>query len=340
MDIPVNIQVYRCYSVVRELLESRGYNIDGYPLLTIEQIQQTHGATNVASPVPPIIVPLKDSPTLPFGPQSREQKELEQFKKTRLLTSAFQKRYPLLSVILESSADFSASELNAILSVYRRLAKPITEVHFHQCFNPENLWGANSRDQKFKNEMHGMVESMETTVRLELEADMDASPPLAKALNRIDAIPLSELHEVTSDIREALMQEWIQVFKRARTLMFLFRTRSKASATLDKKYEPYCSDIMARHQIFVQLFNVRTLMFNVTKHEIVPNHRLLDNWTDSETIERIKRTYNMQSLSKNNPVIPLNDPVAKFIGLRRGQLCEITRTNQTSGTFVTYRYCK
>lgn len=340
MDIPVNIQVYRCYGIVRELLESRGYNIDGYPLLTIEQIQQTHGTTNVASPVPPIIVPLKDSPTLPFGPQSREHKELEQFKTTRLLTSAFQKRYPLLSAILESSTDFPQSELNAILSVYRRLAKPITEVHFHQCFNPENLWGANSRDQKFKNEMHGMVESMETTVRLEVEADIGASPPLTKALNRLDAIPLDELHEVDSDIGEALMQEWIQVFKRARTLIFLFRTRSKASATLDKKYEPYCADIMTRHQIFVQLFNVRTLMFNVTKHEIVPNHRLLDNWTDSETLERIKRTYNMQSLSKNNPVIPLNDPVAKFIGLRRGQLCEITRTNQTSGTYVTYRYCK
>ena len=61
---------------------------------------------------------------------------------------------------------------------------------------------------------------------------------------------------------------------------------------------------------------------------------------DDETIERIKRTYNMQSLSKENPVMPLNDPVAKFIGLRRGQLCEITRTNETSGTFVTYRFCK
>jgi len=88
----------------------------------------------------------------------------------------------------------------------------------------------------------------------------------------------------------------------------------------------------------VKLFSVWTLMFNVTKHEIVPPHKALGTWADDETIERIKRTYNMQSLSKENPVIPpLNDPVAKFIGLRRGQLCEITRTNETSGT---YRFCK
>ena len=57
MDIPVNIQVYRCYGIVRELLEARGYDVDAYPLLTIEQIQQTQGGDTVASPVPPIVVP-------------------------------------------------------------------------------------------------------------------------------------------------------------------------------------------------------------------------------------------------------------------------------------------
>jgi len=53
--------------------------------------------------------------------------------------------------------------------------------------------------------------------------------------------------------REALLHEWVKVFKRARSHLFLYRTRSKASATLDKKNEGYCTDLMARHQVFVRL---------------------------------------------------------------------------------------
>lgn len=340
MDIPVNIQVYRCYGIVREMLEARGYDVDAYPLLTIEQIQQTQGGDTVASPVPPIVVPAKAGDALPFGPTSREGKELAAFDAAGLLTAAFHKRYPVLAAALQADTTWPKAEREALLAVYRELAKPVAEVHFHQCFNPENLWGANSRDQKFMNEMGAMMESMEATARLQVEADAEATPALAKALDRVDTLDLGEAHDPELDPREALLHEWAKVFKRARSLLFLYRTRSKASATLDKKYEGYCADLMARHQVFVQLFNVRTLMFNVTKHEIVPPHKALDTWADDETIERIKRTYNMQSLSKENPVMPLNDPVAKFIGLRRGQLCEITRTNETSGTFVTYRFCK
>ena len=340
MDIPVNIQVYRCYGIVRELLEARGYDVDAYPLLTIEQIQKTQGGDTVASPVPPIVVPAQNSDALPFGPKSREGKELAVFYTSGLLTAAFHKRYPVLAEALQADTTWPKEERDALLDVYRELAKPVAEVHFHQCFNPENLWGANSRDQKFMNEMKAIMESMEATARLQVEADTEATPALAKALDRIDTLELSDANNPNFDPREVLLQEWVKVFKRARSLLFLYRTRSKASATLDKKYEGYCTEMMARHQVFVQLFNVRTLMFNITKHEIVPAHKALDTWVDDETIERIKRTYNMQSLSKENPVIPLNDPVAKFIGLRRGQLCEITRTNETGGTFVTYRYCK
>lgn len=393
MDIPVNIQVFRCYPFVLELLEHRGFNIDAYPPLSIEQIQASSdpsppvsspacaSSSACVSPVPPIIVPAREKDALPFGPTSREAAELRTHAESGLWSAAFVKRYPVLAAVVAAGDagqktdananantgtgtgagaseldtlsngmqtltvdDTWAAERDALINLYAKMARPTAEVHFHQCFTPEQLWGANSRDQKFMNEMAAMIGSMEATVESIVSDACHASSVLANALARVEGVSAADVQRPTVDAEfnphEVLREELTLVFKRARTVLFLYRSRTKASVTLDQKYEGYCTELMAKHKVFVQLFNLRTLMFNVTKHEAVPAHVPLDVWADSDTIERIKRTYNMRSLAKENPVIPLNDPVAKFIGLRRGQLCELTRSNTTSGTYVTYRYCK
>ena len=218
-------------------------------------------------------------------------------------------------------------KIESLLNMCAIFARRRAEVHFHQCFNPENLWGANSRDKRFMAEIGSIVTSLEAKadeMYLAQESVLEA------------ALPEGLFQMFAHELRNELMK----VFKSSHTFVFLYRTRSKASATLDKKYENYCSSIMHNHGIFVQLFNTRALMFNPTRHEIVPKHEPLDIWHDGEQVDRIIRVYNITNIAKETPGIAVGDPIAKFVGLRKGQLCKITRSNQSSGTYFMYRWCK
>ena len=246
------------------------------------------------------------------------------------------KQYPALVHVANALYDGVSSKqeiekatvsLMALEKVYKIFARKQLEVHFHQCFNPENLWGANSRDKRFMNEMHSTITSLEATAR-----DMFAE--------QVETLENAIPEHIFAKHQEDLCEELVALFKKRHTYIFLYKTRSKASSTLDQKYEHYCLQLIKKHGIFVQLFNLRRLMFNIIEHEIVPKHEALDLWHDGNEISQIKRVYNMTDLAKENPVIALSDPVAKFIGLKKGQLCKITRVNPSSGTYVSYRWCK
>ena len=39
------------------------------------------------------------------------------------------------------------------------------------------------------------------------------------------------------------------------------------------------------------------------------------------------------------PIILRNDAVAQYMGMKTGDMCEITRKSETSGTYKSYRIC-
>eukprot|EP01006_Ploeotia_vitrea_P056067 TRINITY_DN68062_c5_g6_i1.p1 TRINITY_DN68062_c5_g6~~TRINITY_DN68062_c5_g6_i1.p1 ORF type:complete len:215 (+),score=14.84 TRINITY_DN68062_c5_g6_i1:57-701(+) len=82
-----------------------------------------------------------------------------------------------------------------------------------------------------------------------------------------------------------------------------------------------------------QCFNENELVVNRSKHELVPKHEPL---TDEQ-----KRSY--LKVNKINeadlPRIQMADPMACYLGLRKGQVVKITRPSETAGKYITYRLC-
>ena len=88
------------------------------------------------------------------------------------------------------------------------------------------------------------------------------------------------------------------------------------------------------NNVFIQLFLIDNLQINITKHVLVPKLKILDN----EEKQMVKDTYNIDKID-DFPLILKSDSMAKFYGVKRGDLCEIIRTSETSGIYKSYRYC-
>lgn len=113
-------------------------------------------------------------------------------------------------------------------------------------------------------------------------------------------------------------------------LIIIVKDKLTNDASLYEIFETY----LKTNNIFIQLFWLDTLIINITKHELVPKHRVLDK---DETTQLLQK-FNLKDLSKI-PVIIKSDPVAKFYGMRRGDVVEITRPSETAGQYISYRYC-
>ena len=84
----------------------------------------------------------------------------------------------------------------------------------------------------------------------------------------------------------------------------------------------------------LQYFHMNELLFNPTKHILVPPHRKLN----ADEIKVIMEKYMIDG-KLHLPLILHNDRIAQWIGLKRGDIIEITRYNENSGKSYYYRCC-
>ena len=94
------------------------------------------------------------------------------------------------------------------------------------------------------------------------------------------------------------------------------------------------SNTYLRDNIFFVIFNLKQLAFNILNHALVPPHRILSKEEDVA----MRKKYNITSDSEL-PEISRFDPVAKAIGIRPKEVCEILRPSKTSVITKFYRLC-
>jgi DNA-directed RNA polymerase subunit H (RpoH/RPB5) len=86
--------------------------------------------------------------------------------------------------------------------------------------------------------------------------------------------------------------------------------------------------------IFIIIFNLKRLQYNILNHSLVPPHRIMD---DNE-IDEIKKKYNINNNTEFAEISRF-DAVSLAIGIRPGQVCEILRPSKTAIVAPYYRIC-
>eukprot|EP01095_Lingulamoeba_sp_RSL-Kostka_P013565 TRINITY_DN5653_c0_g1_i1.p1 TRINITY_DN5653_c0_g1~~TRINITY_DN5653_c0_g1_i1.p1 ORF type:complete len:205 (-),score=44.80 TRINITY_DN5653_c0_g1_i1:179-793(-) len=83
----------------------------------------------------------------------------------------------------------------------------------------------------------------------------------------------------------------------------------------------------------IEFFQEEELILNITKHCLVPEHKVLSKKQKRQLLSKYKLT------ADKLPKVKITDPVARYYGLSVGQVVKIRRESEKTGTYYTYRVC-
>jgi DNA-directed RNA polymerase subunit H (RpoH/RPB5) len=85
----------------------------------------------------------------------------------------------------------------------------------------------------------------------------------------------------------------------------------------------------------LQVFDIKQLQFNISRHILVPKHEVVGS---DEEIKEIMEKLSIKSKFQL-PIILKTDAMAKYLGLKNGDIIRISRVSPTAGEYISYRCC-
>jgi len=97
---------------------------------------------------------------------------------------------------------------------------------------------------------------------------------------------------------------------------------------IDGKFNKDLQIVNQHYNVFIQVFEYRTLIYDITEHFLVPKHVRIS----SKNVAKINSILEKYHVNKKDKLmkISVNDPMAKYIGLMVGDVVEIERVNSKS----------
>ena len=203
-----------------------------------------------------------------------------------------------------------------------------TTALFKSRFNLLNLLkrqGYETKDyEEFSvNEVHIMSNNKQLDMLLSSPADAESSKKVYVKYHLGKTLRRENINDYIDDLYTIE-----NVLNKSDTLIIIMKQEPHEPLTA------ILNEIWEQEGIFIILFNLERLQFNILEHDYVPNHEIIEE----QEIKFIKQRYNITS-NEVLPQISRYDPVAQAIGLRPGQICKITRASKTAITADYYRIC-
>lgn len=93
--------------------------------------------------------------------------------------------------------------------------------------------------------------------------------------------------------------------------------------------------MLANLKLNLQVFDIKQLQFNISRHVLVPRHDLI---TSEDEVAQILENLSIKSKFQL-PLILRSDAMARYLNLKNGDVVRITRVSPTAGEYVSYRCC-
>ena len=191
-----------------------------------------------------------------------------------------------------------------------------------------NKQGYNSDD--YSNFSINEVNSMKNNNQLDMLLEKKEVDPYTNVKNKIyiryfltKMIRPANIHEMIDDLFNDS-----ETLKKHDTLFIIIKDEVNETIINELKH------IWEKDGIFIVIENIQRLQFNILNHELVPEHRIMN---EKEVTDMMIK-YNVTDKTQL-PDISRFDPVARAICLRPGNVCHIIRPSKTSVTADYYRAC-